>query len=223
MPVENQYIESMQRKKRTKRSQSGVLLGTISMVLAFPLLVTTMLLSIDCGLANFYAKRLRLINKQVAAYMVNNFDQEYGAVQAKLLTEKLCQVSGLRMTNIEVKVEAATVEGAEGITMKVTARSPLLLCEMLPPAVTISSQVFEPLPLNRRFAQLNAFAYPFVNVSPSRGWSVYLPIVRPKSNMPVWSFGADDTIESLHLVQGEAPTVRPSSSVDYFEHRESLY
>lgn len=74
------------------------------------------------------------------------------------------------------------------------------------------------------FAYVCADAYPYCQTHENRDFSNYLPVVRPDSLLPLWTFQQDATIGSIYQIRGRSPTVSTSANEeDCLFGRESIY
>lgn len=213
-----------QSKRENIRQSSGFAFGTLTSLIAVPVVCIISCLLIDIGLCSYYQQKVRFVLKQVAEAAINLSDETDVHDYVQRLATGLTRKSGIPSSLLLTSVESRTVDDEESSEITLEGFFPLIPNTNLPPIIHIKETKVLTRAVNRRFAELSSYAFPLANLYPDRGPSVYTPILRPKRGMPVWSFRSDQTLSSVSLIDGEAPRVPLIMDLEsYFRGRESLY
>lgn len=218
-------------KKRTtygiaiKRNCRGVIMATADILILIPVIVGGSFFVIDAGLASCYKQKLTFVLTQAANYAVNFPPDQSPIKPTEGVVKELMNKSSLTVTNLKVKVEATTIGDNDAITVTATAFFPLLQGSFLPVGIELKDQATAIVPANRTCAAIAINPFPYSYENPKANQCVYVPIIEPKHNMPVWQFPNDTAINNLHVVQGDSPngSLNASSNNKYFLDRPSLY
>jgi len=166
-----------------------------------------------------------MITDQAARYAANIPGNTDPVEPTKKLVKNLLRQNALKGKDIKVKVEQVRVEDAEAISVTTTLSVPLLEGTMLPVSITISDTSVSLVPANKVMALVAISPSSYAQSYPQRNLSLFLPIVKPRADLPVWSFPYDTAIGSLSLQGGSPPIVpiQPPASAEGLQQRESLY
>jgi hypothetical protein len=207
-----------------RRNCKGLIMATADLMIVLPLTVAGSFFIIDSGLASCYKQKLTFVLNQAAGYAVNLPPDQSPIQPTEGVVKELMKKSMASVTNLKIKVDATTVGDNDAITVSATAFVPLLQGSFLPIGITMQDQATAIVPANRVCAAIAINPYPFSYENPQAKQSVYVPIIQPNHNMPVWQFPDDTAINNLHVVQGAIPM--GSSNMhnnQYFLDRPSLY
>lgn len=217
-------------KKRTtygaamKRNCKGVVMATADILILLPIIIGGSFFVIDAGLASCYKQKLTFVLTQAANYAVNLPPQQSPTKPTESVVKELMGKSMLTVTNLKIKVEATTIDDNDAISVSVTAFFPLLQGSFLPVGIELKDQATAIVPANRVCAAIAINPYPYSYENPKANECVYVPIIEPKHDMPVWQFPNDTAINNLHVVQGASPSGSSSARINkYFLDRPSLY
>jgi hypothetical protein len=197
-------------------------MGVADLMIVIPLLIVGVFFLGDIAQIGTSREKLSFILGQAANYAVNLAPDVDPAVQTTQLTELLCIRNNLRVSKLNIKVEQITVSGCDAISVKASADIPLLAGSILPGMSHVEDVATALVPANRVCATVAINPYPFSTDNPTAGASIYVPVIQPKSGVPVWQFPYDAAINNLHVVEGVTPAA-PSIKDPYFAERPSLY
>lgn len=207
-----------------RRSSKGVLMATADILIMIPFIIGGAFFVTDSGLTSCYKQKLTFILNQAADYAVNLPPGTDVTKPTEQLVRDLTKKSGLQNSNLKIKVTTTTVGDNDAISVTATAAFPLLQGSFLPVQISLQDAAVAIIPANRICAAIAINPYPYSYENPEANQSVYVPIIQPKHNMPVWQFPFDTAINNLHVVQGEGPSgPRNARNNDYFAARPSLY
>ncbi len=212
------------RYKARRRGQAGAILGVVDLMIMVPMVVIASFLLMDTGLAAIYKQKLSFVLIQAANYAVNLPPSENPESHVKAVVTELCTKSGLKCQRLKLAVKETTIGDDQAISISASADFPLLEGSVLPVSVNLQDTAVALIPANRICAAIAISPYPYSQQSPQSEISVYLPIIAPRHNMPVWKFPYDIAINNLRHVDGQAPPVAPPVPKNlYFNSRPSLY
>ena len=199
-------------------------MATADLLIMLPVVIGSAVFVVDSGLTSTYKQKLGFVLEQAANCAVNLPPEADINKQTEVVVKDLLQKSALPSSNLKLKIENTTVGDNDAISISCTASFPLLQGSVLPIAITLSDKATAIIPANRVCAAIAINPYPYSYENQQANQSVYIPIIQPKHNMPVWQFPYDTAINNLHVVQGQAPTVplNPRNN-EYFSGRPSLY
>jgi len=207
-----------------QRNGKGVMIAVADVLIMLPLIIGSSFFVIDSGLASCYKQKLTAVLNQAANYAVNLPAEQSFVKPTESVVKELLKKNNLNATNLSVKVEATTIGDNDAITVSVSAFLPLLQGSFLPIGITLQDQAAAIVPANRVCAAIAINPYPYSYENPQANQSVYVPIIQPKHNMPVWQFPNDTAINNLHIVQGASPGGSIGNrNNQYFADRPSLY
>jgi hypothetical protein len=179
---------------------------------------------IDSGLASGYKQKLTSVLIQAADYAVNLPPDQSPIKPTEGVVKELMSKGMATVTDLKIKVETTTIGDNDAITVSATAFFPLLQGSFLPIGMTLQDRATAIVPANRVCAAIAINPYPYAYENPRGNQSVYVPIIEPKHNLPVWQFPDDTAINNLHVVQGASPSGSLSNQNNqYFIDRPSLY
>jgi Flp pilus assembly protein TadG len=207
-----------------ERSKKGVVMGVADLVIMIPLFVAGVFFLGDLAQMGACKERLSSVLTQAANYAVTLPSDVDPAKSTEPVVKQLCAQNNLTINNIQVQVKKITIADSDAISVKATGYVPLLQGGMLPAAVSIQDAAVALYPANRVYGVVAISPYPYSTDNPAAGQSVYIPIIRPRSGVPVWQFPYDSALNNLHVVEGPAPSpLTAESTSTYFRERPSLY
>lgn len=233
-----QLQPNRQQAIKRMRSNRGAIFGVSLCLILTPILIWACLSMIQIGLAGSYKTRLTFIGQQAATYAVNADPGQPLDCTTKAIVEKLLLCHGLRATALSVRVRNVVSGDCDALRVEVTANLPLIPVHGMPFPWTIPvhANAMATMALNRLCGGIA------VSPNPSRGQqvdptaSLYLPIVRPDNQLPVWEFAYGDsgifpgenipydvTLHDLHILGDNAPEIAPSTDNQTLAVRRSLY
>jgi len=200
------------------------MMATADILIVLPLTIGCAFFLVDSGLASCYKQKLTSVLNQAADYAVNLPVEVSPIKPTEGVVKELINKNVNAATNVNVKVETTTIGDNDAITVSATAFFPLLQGSCLPIGITLQDQATAIVPANRVCAAIAINPYPYSYENPQANQSVYIPVIRPKHNMPVWQFPNETAINNLHVVQGSAPSgpANPRAN-QFFTDRPSLY
>ncbi len=199
-------------------------MATADILIMIPVILGSFYLIVDSALASCHKLKLTSVLNQAANYAVNLPPDQSPIKPTEGVVKELISKNMPTVTNAKIKVEATTVGDNDAITVSATAFCPLLQGSFLPIGITLQDQATAIVPANRVCAAIAINPYPYSYENPQANQSVYIPIIEPKHNIPVWQFPTDTAINNLHIVQGASPSGSLSNHTNqYFIDRPSLY
>ncbi len=207
-----------------RRNCKGIMMAAADIMIILPVMVAGSFFIIDLGLASCYKQKLSFVLNQAADYAVNLPPDQSPIKPTEGVVKELMKKNMGSFSNLKVKVDATTIGDDDAITVSATASLPLVQGSILPIEITLQEQATAIVPANRTCAAIAINPYPYSYENPQAKQSVYVPIIQPKHNMPVWQFPDDTAINNLHVVQGAAPAGSANTrNNQYFLDRPSLY
>jgi len=179
-------MTSPSRHGTGKRKGTGIMMATADILIMIPLVIGSFYFIVDSGLASCYKLKLASVLNQAADYAVNLPPDPNALKSTEGLVRELLNKNVGTVTNVKIKVEATTVGDNDAVTISVSALCPLLQGSCLPLGVTLQDQATAIVPANRICAAIAINPYPYSYENPQANQSVYIPIIEPKHNMPVW-------------------------------------
>ena len=217
-------MTSPSRRRTGKRKGTGIMMATADILIMIPLVIGSFYFIVDSGLASCYKLKLTAVLNQAANYAVNLPPEPNSLKSTESVVKELLNKNLGTVTNVKIKVEATTIGDNDAISVSVTALCPLLQGSCLPIGITLQDQATAIVPANRVCAAIAINPYPYSYENPQANQSVYIPIIQPRHNMPVWQFPSDTAINNLHVVQGASPSGPLSYHTNqFFLDRPSLY
>lgn len=211
-------------RRARQRKCAGIMMATADIVIMLPLIIGGSFFVIDSGLASCYKQKLTFVLNQAANYAVNLPPDQSPIKPTESVAKELLKKSMATVTNLKINVQATTIGDNDAVTVSATAFFPLLQGSFLPIGITLQDQATAIVPANRVCAAIAINPHPYSYENPQANQSVYVPIIQPKHNMPVWQFPIDTAINNLHVVQGASPSGSLSNhNNQYFIDRPSLY
>jgi len=212
--------------KKFKRSKNGQVVATADLLLTVPLAILGSFFLIDAGLISYYKNKVSQVVTESAEYAVNLPAQEDPVTATEKMVEKLSTKNGLKAFSIKTTVKKVCIDDVDAISVSVNMNLPMVHCQWLPASSVISDTAVSLIPANKVCAVVSISPSDYARQYAGRGLSIYVPIVQPRRNLPVWSFPFDTAIGSVSVVKGVPPAVDQSHANkedDYFAGRESVY
>lgn len=211
---------------KPSRNAKGMIFATADLLIIIPFVVAGCLVLIDASLTGFYKQRLSTVLAQAAQHAANLPPGQDPVAPTESLVQQLVTASNLKISNLKVTVKPVEVETCKAVQVTASGVFPLLEGSALPVSIPLQDTSVALIPPNRVCALIAITPGSYAQQYPSRGPSVYIPVVQPTNNLPIWSFPYATAISSVSVERGASPTLpppQPSSNKNYFEGRESLY
>lgn len=177
-----------------KRRSKGALYTVCSVGFFVPVILSLGMTIFQSALTYYSQQRLDFVAKQVieqfdtlTAIDPNRFDK---------LLSTLAAVNSLRIHGLRSRISSSTEGGEEIFEIKLTGQFDA------PPGVFLWNQNFQKIYKVKssdldQFGYLAINAYPYCQINPGAGDSVFLPLHRPSKSVSTWNFYQDNAIGSL--------------------------
>lgn len=198
-------------------------MATLDLVLIIPMVVASSMFLVDCALGSYYKERLSFVAMQAANFAANlPFDQEPVKPTEKVVKD-LLQKMNAGCANLKVTVKPITVGEQDALSVELSANMPLLRGGVLPGTIGLQENAVCIIPANKVCAAVAINPYPYsYDQQQSQVPCIYVPVIQPRHNMPVWQFPYDTAINNLHIVQGSDPGIANRVN-HYYQGHPSLY
>jgi hypothetical protein len=175
-------------------------------------LAATLFLS-DTGLAIYYRSKLDCVLQQVGQIIVQVPDPGRRSDVANSIFGKILKATGLSATDLKIAVKDIEIDGYQALKISGSASFKLIKgMDFLPTSLTLSDSTISVIPANRTEALIALSPYPY-SLDPTQVQkSVYLPIVAPRPDLPIWQFPYDEALNRVHLLQGGVPDQRTNAA-----------
>lgn len=215
----------MNLRRSNERKNSGVIMAACDLLLVIPAVVLGIFFLIDAGLAAHYKSKLGIVLLETAEYAANLPPDVALEKAVNDELRDLLRANSVRAKNIKVTTKRTSVADVEAIMVSATTMVPLLEGGILPIEIPLSDTATALIPPNKVYALIAVSPSSYSQNYPGRGLSVYIPIVRPRAGLPIWSFPYDTAIGSLNVVKGSVPTIGPQNLRHALEFggREPIY
>ncbi|MBC7996558.1 MAG: hypothetical protein IAF58_01350 [Leptolyngbya sp.] len=212
--------------KKFARQSSGMMMASTDFLITIPVVVLMAFFVMDAALGSYYKQRLGATLDQAAEFGANCPEGKDVRLLTEQMARDLLRRSAVKALKLKLAVKEIEVEGNNAIEVTATGEFPLLEGTILPVSIPIKETAVALIPVNKVCGFLAVTPSSYANQFPGRGLSIYLPVVKPKQDLPVWSFPFDTAIGSVSLVKGMRPDMPLSynpKSKDALLGRESVY
>jgi hypothetical protein len=217
---------AIQSRFKVARNDRGMIMATADLLITIPLVVMLSFFVVDSALGSYYKQRLGCLLDQAAEFGANYPVGKDPLQPTEEMVASLLRRSSMQALKLKVKAKEIEVEGNSAIEVSATGEFPLLQGSLLPVSIPLKETSVALVPVNKVCAFIALSPSSYASQYPGRGLSLYIPVVKPKQELPVWSFPYDTAIGSVSIAKGEQPTLPPVSEQSrrsILVGRESVY
>lgn len=198
--------------------------ATAGLVIAIPFLVFIFLSILQCSLYSSALVKVRLISRQVSMFAANAIPNEEREVNTKRLAQLLVARSGIGGRLNTMKISDDKIFDEDAISVKLSVSIPILtVVPTIPPFMEVSECASTQLPVNRVCGCIALRPSVGQSASGPSENALYVPIIRPRKAMPVWSPPFDATLNSLRQTQGQNPLPPVCGFNQFYNDGKTLY
>lgn len=194
------------------RSPKGVSMIVCELAILIPILVCATLFLADTGLAMYYRSKFNFVLEQVAqiAIQIPTLDRQKEVAQTT--ASKMFIALGLNATGLKVDVKETQINGYQALQISGKATFRLLRgMDFLPSIMNMADLTIAIIPANRTEALIAISPYPYALNPEQDQQCIYLPILAPRPDLPVWRFPYDEALNRIHLLDGGVPEARTNA------------
>jgi len=205
-----------------QRNLHGAAMAIAELGILIPIILILTAFLADLFQAGWYKNRLAFVLTQSASYGASLPEDADLTKLATDMAKQLCAKNSLESTNVKLNVKQISVGDADAVSISGSIRVPLVPGNILPASINLSDTATALIPANRVSGAIALTPYPYSAEIPASNLSLYIPIVQPRHQLPIWQFPYDSALNNLHLVQGNSPNPKPVID-SYYNSRPSLY
>ena len=207
------------------RSNRGFMVTTMTTSITIPLAVLVLAFIMQTSIYLSASIKAAAMTKQIAMFAANSEPTNERTHNCRLLAERLLVSSGLLYRLSAIDVEDTVLNGDDAVRVKTTVSVPVLnVIPTFPPFMSTEHASTIPLPVNRVCGCI-ALCPEKCKSGGANNFdrALYVPIIRPRTTLSVWSTPFDSVVNSLRITQGASPSP-PNCSFNLLDSTfKSLY